>query len=210
MRCPSCGRQKGKRACPALGRTICTVCCGTKRIVEIECPADCVYLASAREHPAAVVRRQQERDVARLMPTIRHLTERQYQLFFLFHSVMARHRPEGFSRLTDEDAAEAAAATASTLETAARGVIYEHVPAGRPAQSLAAAFTTLRAEIRKQGTVYDSEAALALRAIEQGARTVRTADDGPAAYLELVARLLQVGTGPEAEPRETSPSLIVP
>ena len=57
-------------------------------------PADCAYLAAAREHPAAVVRRQQERDVARLLPTIRHLTERQHQLFFLFQTVITRHRPE--------------------------------------------------------------------------------------------------------------------
>lgn len=212
MLCPSCGRQKAKRACPALGRSICAVCCGTKRLVEINCPPDCAYLASAREHPAAVVRRQQERDVARLLPTIEQLTERQYQLFFLFHSVMARHRPEGFARLTDEDAADAAAAMASTLETAARGVIYEHVPAGRLAQSVAAALEAVLTDIRERGgTVFDREAAIALRAIEQGARKVRTPDEGPAAYLELMARLLQVTRTSEAERRDApAPSLIVP
>lgn len=211
MLCSSCGRQKAKRACPALGRTICAVCCGTKRIVEIDCPPECGYLASAREHPAAVVRRQQERDAARLVPTIQHLTERQYQLFFLFHSAIARHQPEGFTRLTDEDAAGAAAAMASTLETAARGVIYEHVPEGRPAQSLATAFKALLTDVREQGgTIYDREAALALRAIEAGARKIRTADEGPAAYLELVVRLLQVTRPPEAERRAAPPSLIIP
>ena len=212
MLCPSCGRQKAKRACPALDRTICAVCCGTKRIVEIACPPECGYLTAAREHPAAVVRRQQQRDVARLLPTIQHLTERQYQLFFLFHSVIARHRPEGFTRLTDGDAADAASAMASTLETAARGVIYEHVPESRPAQSLATAFQALLTDVRGQGgTIYDREAALALRAIEEGARKLRTADEGPAAYLELVARLLQVTRAPDAERRDAPPpSLIVP
>ena len=44
MVCPLCGERKAKRACPALNRHICAVCCGTKRLVEINCPADCVYL----------------------------------------------------------------------------------------------------------------------------------------------------------------------
>ena len=39
------------------------MCCGTKRLAEIRCPSDCTYLVSAREHPAAVVRRQQETGV---------------------------------------------------------------------------------------------------------------------------------------------------
>ena len=87
-------------------QTICTVCCATKRLVEINCPTDCPHLAAAREHPAAVVKRQQERDVAMLLPTVRELTERQHQLFFLFQTAIARHTPEGFARLNDDDVAE--------------------------------------------------------------------------------------------------------
>lgn len=213
MLCPSCGRAKARRACPALGQSICAVCCGTKRRVEIRCPADCGYLTAAREHPAAVVRRRQEHDVARLLPTIRDLTERQYQVFFLFQSAIAQHRPDGFARLADADVAEAAAAFASTLETAARGVIYEHAPASRPAQSLVAALETMLAQVREQGgTVYDREAAIALRAIEQGARTVRTAAEGDTAYLELMARLLQADGAAEPPRAQTPPpsSLILP
>lgn len=212
MVCPSCGRGKARRDCPALGRAICTVCCGTKRRIEIQCPSDCAYLASAREHPAAVVRRQQERDVARLLPTIRHLTERQYQLFFLFHSLIAQHRPEGFARLVDTDVAEAAASFAATLETAARGVIYDHRPASIPAQALADVMATRLAQIRAQGgNVYDREAAIALRAIEQGGRSVATAGEGDRVYLDLVGRLLQETATPEPQPAP-SPSgpLILP
>ena len=64
-------------------------------------------LARRTEDRPAVVRRQQERDVARVLPTIRHLTERQYQLFFLFHTAIARHRPDGFARVIDGDVADA-------------------------------------------------------------------------------------------------------
>ena len=187
------------------------MCCGTKRLVDIQCPGDCPYLASAREHPAAVVRRQQARDVARLVPAIQHLTERQYQLFFLFHSAIARHQPHGLTRITDADAADAAAAAAATLETAARGVIYEHVPQGGPAQSLAAALQAALTEIRGQGgSVFDREAAIALRAIEEGARKVGAPEEGDAAYLELVSRLLQVSRTPDPPREAPAPSLIVP
>jgi hypothetical protein len=152
-----------------------------------------VYLASAREHPAAVVRRRQAEDVARLAPTIRHLTERQYELFFLFQSVITRHRPDGLARLVDADVADAAGALAATLETASRGVIYEHRPQSHPAQSLATAMKAFLDEIRKQGAkVYDGEAAIALRAIEQGARTLHAPHESDAVYLELARRLLQV------------------
>ena len=216
MVCPVCHQRKARRACPALLQTICTVCCGTKRLVEIDCPSDCAYLASAREHPAAVVRRQQERDVAALLPAIRQFTERQHQLFFVIHAEIARHQPEGFTRLVDDDVADAAGALASTLETAARGVIYERTPQSLPAQRLATELGTFLARMKEQGaTVYDHEAAIVLRAIEQGARDTRTlVEGGDTAYLSLMSRLLQASPAarhqsPTEESRASS-SLILP
>ncbi|MBI2828702.1 MAG: hypothetical protein HYX77_05465 [Acidobacteria bacterium] len=158
------------------------------------------------------MRRRQERDVSRLLPTIRHLTERQYQLFFLFHTVIARHKPQGLTRLVDSDIAEAAAALAATLETAARGVIYEQMPPAPPAQALSAEMKTMLARMREQGAaVYDRETAIVLRAIEQGAREVKAPDEGDAAYVDLIARLLQVNAARHA-PAEAAPAraLILP
>jgi hypothetical protein len=182
-------------------------------LVEISCPPDCIHLATSREHPAAVVRRQQEHDVATLMPTIRHLTERQHQLFFLFQSVIARHKPDGFARLVDEDVAEAAGSVAATLETAARGVIYDHQAQSLVAQRLAGELSALVAQMRAEGaTIYDSEIAVALRAIEQGARPAASATRGDAQYLELMARLLQVDRTAHADSTTQKPvsSLILP
>ena len=161
------------------------------------------------------MKRQQERDVALLYPSIRHLTERQYQLFFLFHTAIARHTPEGFSRIVDDDVAQATAAVASTLETAARGVIYQHTPSSMPAQRLATDLTGLLDQIRTQGgTVSDAEAAIVLRAIEQGAQSMKKVDAGnETAYLALIARLLQVRRAQSAAPKEPEPKpspLILP
>jgi hypothetical protein len=156
-----------------LHQTICPVCCGTKRLTEIQCP--------------------------------------EHQLFFLFQSLIARHTPEGFSRLLDDDVAEAAAAVAATLETAARGVIYDHAAQSLPAQRLASEMKAMLADVQKQGVrVYDREVAVVLRAIEKGARETRKIEPGDASYLTLMARLLQrnrTGTPAAAEP---APSLIIP
>jgi hypothetical protein len=212
MVCQSCGQRKGRRECPALRATICTICCGTKRLVEIQCPETCSHLATAREHPAAVVRRQQERDVAMLVPTISHLTERQQQLFFLVHSVIARYTPEAFTRLVDEDVAQAAAALASTLETAGRGVLYEHTPASLPAQRLTRDITSMLEEVRSHGTrIYDGEVAVALRAIERGARDTHKQAAEDTVYLALIGRLLHVRNQTTAEEAPTPrSSLILP
>jgi len=215
MVCPLCGTRKARRGCPGVNQTICAVCCGTKRLTEIACPPDCSYLASAREHPAAVVRRRQEQDVALLLPTLQGLTERQHQLFFLFQTLIARHKPEGFSRLLDDDVAEAAGAVAATLETAARGVIYDHTTQSLPAQRLATEMKTMLTEIRQQGaTVYDREAALVLRAIERGARNTRQTPGGSdTSYLTLMSRLLQQNNiaSEAAEPAPAvGSSLIIP
>jgi hypothetical protein len=213
MQCPLCGSRKARRACPALNKDICSVCCGTKRLTEISCPSSCAYLTAAREHPAAVVRRQQERDVAALLPTVQTLTERQYQLFvFLFQMVIARHKPDGFARLIDEDVADAAGSVAKTLETAARGVIYEHTAQTVTGQRLANELKALLADMRQRGAkVSDREAALVLRSIEKGAREIRQATGGgDTAYLALMARMLPPSP-PADEPAGTadSPRLIV-
>ncbi len=46
-KCLSCNEVKGKRKCPALNGLICSVCCGTKKLKEINCPSDCVYLETS-------------------------------------------------------------------------------------------------------------------------------------------------------------------
>jgi hypothetical protein len=182
-------------------------------VTEIACPDGCPHLSAARAHPAAAVKRQREHDLDLLLPTIAHLTERQRQLFFVFHSAIARFRPTEIGRLVDGDVADAAAALAATLETSARGVIYEHVPTGRPAQDLAAGLKAVLAEIREHGaTVYDHEALVVLKAIEKGARVGPATGGAPenTSYLELMARLLgQTGPGTR-DPGPTASRLIVP
>jgi len=209
--CPLCGLRRARRACPALGKQICAVCCGTKRLVEIQCPSDCVYLAVAREHPPAAVVRQQQRDIQLLVRFIRDFNERQSQLFFLIDAFLLRYQPPELQLLIDEDVIDAAASLAATSETAARGVIYEHRPASPPAERLVAALKPLLAKAGQGGgTPFERDAAVVLRRIEEAAREARAVDrENRRAFLDLLGRVI-----PEREeeepPSSAAPRLIVP
>jgi hypothetical protein len=212
--CPLCGERKARRTCPAIGKQICTVCCGTKRLTAIQCPSDCVYLASAREHPPAAVVRRQEQDVDRLVPFLRDLNARQSQLFFLIGSFLARYKSPELQALIDDDVAEAAAALAATFETAARGVIYDHRPSSLPADRLATAIKTLLTEAAGNGgSAFDRDAAVVVRRVERAARDVRKNEPANrSAFLDLLGRMIRTPeessarTGAAAEPSR----LIVP
>jgi hypothetical protein len=203
MRCPICQTRPAKRKCPARGDMICAVCCGTKRLVEIRCPADCGYLASARQHPPAVAQRQHERDVALLLPAMSELTERQSRFFFLFQSIAVRHRADPLRQLVDSDVADATASVAGMLETASRGVIYEQAPAALNAQELASAFkqalSDVTAQIEGPRSPLERDAARALRGVEAAARGVgKIVGDERQGYLELARRLLKPNRATDA------------
>ena len=193
MSCPLCRARKAKRTCPALGETICAVCCGTKRLTTIACPSNCVYLERAHRHPAAAVKRQQEMDVAVLMRTLGPLSEGQLELFFVVQTFITRFKPGAASGVTDADVAGATGALAASFETAARGVIYEHQAASPAAEELRRALKTFLAELgRGGGTRFETQAAEVLRGIERGAsHQADNIGDGSRDYLALVGRILR-------------------
>jgi len=212
--CPLCGQRKARRACPALNRQICAICCGTKRLVQIQCPSDCVYLATAREHPPAAVVRQQQRDLGLLVQFMRDLNERQSQLFFFVATFLVRYESPELQALIDNDVGEAAAALAATLETSSRGVIYEHRPASLPAERLVSALKPLIADAgRNGGTAFERDAAVVLRRIEEAARDARLNEvENRRAFLELLGRVVRksdAGSEP-ADPAGEPSRLIVP
>ena len=221
MVCPVCNSRKAKRACPALGKQICALCCGTKRLVEIACPADCGYLSTARTHPPAVIQRQQDMDRSMMLPLLQGLSERQARLFLMMSALTAQHRAAGLQRLVDEDIAEASGALASTLETAGRGIVYEHQPASLIAARLMSEMkTTLDEVVKNAGSALERDAAIALRRVEHGAKTMVAARASGAhpgladnEFQQLLARVLApapgTAAGEEAEPATAPASSII-
>ena len=213
MVCPLCGERKAKRACPALNKLICAVCCGTKRLVEINCPSDCVYLTTAKAHPPAVVQRQLEHDRALLLPLLGGMSERQARVFLMLSALVARHQGEPFQTLKDEDITLAAEALASTLETSMRGIVYEHRAATVPADRLLTELKGMVAEITKEGgSALERDAAIALRRLETAAREIAKSNPTGAAFQQLLIRLLLPagGTANAEAPTAPASSLIIP
>jgi hypothetical protein len=190
--CPLCGIRKARRTCPAVHDQICTVCCGTKRLTEINCPADCVYLATAREHPPAAAVRRQQQDFTLFVKALADFNRRQAQLFLAVNTVIARYEPPELQAVVDDVVVEAAAALAATYETASRGVIYEHRASTLSAGRLAAAIRAMISEVGGTGgSAFERDVALVLRRVEQTARTAQASASGDVrAYFKLLDRVL--------------------
>jgi hypothetical protein len=207
MVCQLCRKRPAKRACPALGHDICTVCCATKRLVDIQCTEDCRYLEAGQRHPAAVVKRQIDRDVTLLMASVGRLSEQQLQLFFLLQSMVLSYKPDGLARLVDNDVALAVGALAGSIETASKGVIFEEATTSVVAEGLRRAIKPVLEEITKNsGTRAEREVAIVLRAMERGAKHEGGhIPDGETSYLDLVSRVFQQ----RSQPRPPEKPLIV-
>lgn len=211
-KCPLCGVRKARRSCPGVQQEICAVCCGTKRLTEIRCPPTCVYLHSARTHPAAAVRRREEREIRFFASILHDTSEKQRAMFAFLQTVIARHAASALPKLLDRDVADAAAALAGSFETASRGIIYDQQPTSLPGQRLAA---DLRQQIEQtlhaSERPVDRDLAVALRRTEAMARNAATElEGGTAAYLQFLER--KIGKGeekPEAVAEQPS-NLIIP
>jgi hypothetical protein len=190
---------------------ICAVCCGTKRLTEIPCPSDCTYLVSARDHPPAVVVRQQQRDLGVVVRLMQDLTEPQRELLLLIGAFVVDYRPSGLQTLIDDDVLDASRALASTFETAARGVIYEHPAASATGERLAAAVKTFVSDASKRTPLPQRDCAVVLRRIEAAVQELRTSDPGsPRALLDLLARVIRRPGASDAKAPEAPSRLIVP
>jgi hypothetical protein len=203
MTCASCGTRKAKRACPALGRSICPTCCGTKRLKEIACPSDCVYLASAQAHPPAVVQRQRERDLPLLVHLLEGLSDPQAKALAHVQARLRAYRGTAIPALRDNDVAEAVHALAATLETAARGILYEHQTTSIPGQRLQQELRTALAELGEHDRALGPNAiATMLRRMEATIqRIARQPDATETSFLDFLDR---VG-GPEPQSHASAP-----
>lgn len=216
QRCPLCGTRRARRACPALGREICAVCCGTKRLVEISCPPDCGWLRASEQHPPAVTQRRQERDLAFIYGALGDVSDRQAQLIVYLQALVKRcataanAAAAGLPAFVDSDVADAAASLASTYETAAKGIVYEHRAASAPAQRVASELKRGLEELaRAEVSVPDRDLSAALRVIEKLARGAAQAlGEGDRSYLDLIDRIVKPAAGPPETAGESR--LIVP
>ncbi len=119
--------------------------------------------------------------------------------------------------MIDADVADAAASVGRSLETAARGLIYEQAPQSLPAQALAAAlhraYDEVTAQLEGPRSPLERDAARALAALAEAARRVGPlAGDERQGFLELARRVLKPGpkSAESTVPPSPPSSLIIP
>lgn len=148
------------------------------------------------------------------------LSPAQGELLSLVLGVVTRFGADPLLRLHDEDVSEMAEAVGKTLETSARGLIYEHRPRTMAAQRLAAEVRKVLDELEREAGVRVGKDAVPV--LERMARSFRdagriTGEGGTQAALGAVARTLQAAEdsarAERSESRLASPAasrLIVP
>ena len=193
--------------CPALGREICPVCCGTKRETEIRCPQSCGYLSSARAHPPVQVLRRQSDDLEALAPGMTGLSEPRQQLYLFSLTLIERFRGEGLDAAIDADVVSGLEALAATYDTAARGLIYEPQASTGPARRLAAGIQHVFEELgRDRPSGFAADAAEILRRLADRARDVSGTTSGSSrTFLELAGRVAHRFGPPGGAPGEMDP-----
>jgi hypothetical protein len=149
------------------------------------------------------------------------LTETQFRLFLLLQSAIVSHALRADLALRDEDVAEGVSAAAATLETAGKGIIYEHqavsVPAQRLTQELNRVIAEIGADVGSHQARLERDAAAALRRLERGARTGAQVlkGDEPPVFLSVLARMAKPvdgdarSGGNPAEPESPPSKLII-
>lgn len=204
--CGLCSRRKARRACPARGDTICTVCCGTKRLKEINCPSDCAYLQSAAAHPAAAVQRELKADVRIVAEEVRDMSPEQTAGLLLLQQLLGQLYAQA-PGLDDNDVAEACRFLSDGYQNASRGIIYEPIPVGGAARSLCATVRKRLEAWQEHGlTLSDAAAAQVLDRLGAAARQTRNHRPGDdRAFLEMALRVSKENPF-EVEGIDTEPS----
>lgn len=210
--CPLCRQRKAKRACPAKRARICAHCCGTKRRVEIDCPADCVYLTGEHAHGWEGRETERKRDLRRVAPHIQALSEAQARLFFLTLAGLSGIRSR--RELDDRLLGQAVAALRKTAETRGRGILYEHPAEDLRAQGLLQELRGLF-ETREEGRSVapdDRDLLAVLGALEASLGATLREEAGATAFLDTAVRLLErVGASPEpSQPSSAKPIILEP
>ncbi len=120
--CKICRKRRARRACPAVGGDICTICCGTEREVSLSCPLECEYLREAHQHekPLPIAPEQFSYPDAKVSEEF--LLEHEELLLFVVYSLLKAAVQTG---AIDADVMSALEALVQTQRTLESGLVYE-------------------------------------------------------------------------------------
>ena len=193
MKCIICEQRKAKRYCPAKRRSICPVCCGEKRGVEINCPLDCPYYVEGQKYQQEKITRQRLKKEG-VQPYIRRaeLYNKNPEIFAKIELALATlFRMDG--KLTNGEAAEALELVIKTLDTERKGILYEYRSENRIVNELSGRVLDILREYTDRTQVGQGRVSLdyARDVVEEFLKEIRfyiEMDSNPQSYLIHVSR----------------------
>jgi hypothetical protein len=207
MRCVLCDRRKARRHCPAKGNSICTQCCGEKRVLEIPCPEICEYLQIGRKH--------EEEEYGRLLRIANanhperngRVIQSYYEVAAHLEYTLAKERLSS-RQLTDQDAVQALDLLIETYKTEENGILFEKTSDNLRIDALRRELRTVIESYRnpkgkgQAGVVDPKEVRLPLHAAMDCLKFLRDMAKGhveerisPAGFLNLLARIIPRESG---------------
>lgn len=193
MKCIICEQRKAKRYCPAKRRSICPVCCGEKRGVEINCPLDCPYYVEGQKYQQEKITRQRLKKEG-AQPYIRRaeLYNKNPEIFAKIELALATlFRMDG--KLTNGEVAEALELVIKTLDTEKKGILYEYRSENRIVNELSGRVLDILREYTDRTQVGQGRVSLdyARDVVEEFLKEIRfyiEMDSNPQSYLIHVSR----------------------
>lgn len=179
--------------------------------MDIPCPEDCVYLSGGQAGAWDGRQTENRRDLLRIAPYIQSLTQAQERWFFVTLAGLAGLRTTRRG-LDDRLLAQAVTAFRKTVETRARGLLYQHPPEDPRAEGLVRDIEGLfradaaQAAQEPAAALADSDLLPVLAALE--ASLAHAVSDGPTAFLDTADRLVH-RFGQKLPAPARPPSLIV-
>jgi hypothetical protein len=161
--------------------------------VEISCPEDCTYLHGADPNWRSATRQKED---ARFLSRFLTLNEGQVMLLLFTHHLMLS-APARFARLSDAELQAVIGTALKTMETRAKGIVYNH-PAGTPhldkvAEWLAQVLSE-RKSIQAAPEASDEDVRTVLAAMSHAIRD-HGASEPHAGYLETAEQVLKSSLG---------------
>lgn len=207
--CKICGKRRAKRACPAVGADICTICCGTEREVTLSCPLECEYLREGHRREKALEipeRDLSNRDIAISEEFV--ASHEELVLFCVYSLVQATLRTPG---AVDSDVLEALDGLIRTHRTLDSGLVYETVSPNIIAANIQRGFLAsladyqkVRAEREALSPVRNSEVIQALVFLHRVGQQNQNGRPKGRMFIDLLRHMT-----PETPVDERAPSLIL-
>lgn len=192
MKCILCEKRKAKRYCPAKRASICPVCCGEKRGIEINCPLDCPYYVEGQRYQQTKVMRQRiKREGVQSYIRRAELYNKNPEIFVGIEAVFV----DFFRRynIKDEDLITALELIIKTLDTEKKGIFYEYKTESRIVNELSERLLGVIREYKDGAQVGQGRITVdyAKEVVEEFLKEVRfymEMDSNPQAYLIHVSR----------------------